>query len=89
MIGRDVLFAHGTRERGHVRGLSCVISWQGSTILLLHTVVAHAKGVDTTAVCRAAYKVERVTTVHVFFRSCRGFLFGFCAAVDLISFPFF
>ena len=52
-----------------------------------HTVVAHAKGVDTTAVCRAAYKVERVTTVvHVFFRSFRGFIiFRRCCVLIFFS----
>ena len=51
-------------------------------MLLLHFDVAHAIGDDTTAGCREVYKVERVTAVHVFFRSSRGFLFGFGAAVS-------
>ena len=49
-------------------------------------VVAHAKGVDTTVVCRAAYKVERVA-VHVFFWSARYvYLASLCAAAAVFWF---
>ena len=70
LIGCDLLFAHATRKarRGHGRALNYCVNYIVTGVY--HTVVAHAKGaVDTTAVCRAAYEVERVTTVHVFFRS--------------------
>ena len=77
LIGYDVLFAHGTRKarRGHGKGLSCAnyLVDRG----LPYCCVAHAKGVDTTAVCPAAYRVERVTTTtHVLFRSCCFFSFA-------------
>ena len=50
-----MLVAHGTRQarRGHVRELSCVNCLVDRGVP--YAVVARAKGVDTTAVCRAAY----------------------------------
>ena len=79
-----LLFAHGTKKarRGYGKGLSCVNYVPGE----YHTVVAHAKGVDTTVVCRAAHKVEEQVAVHVFFRSSR-YVYLACALLLCSGFP--